>query len=258
MSSGNYAPYSPTRNIPPNPQRIPSRGEDQVRQQTQVPESTMQDSNWTSPRAMAANGFPRTSPDSQGLQNDELGLAIGGPEHNLSAEKNSFLSPTSSSPLSQSPAAYQMRTETLSSRSPTRHFRTLSQLDNLIRENAQLRQELENLRAERDQTQDACDNMLTELMTTQETLQETQTAIVGKDAELCALRERHAAQPEEVLSRDEKWELRDLRLRCSRLQLEADRKDKELKQARADMHEANGSRSSHGPPNREALEAQER
>jgi chromosome segregation ATPase len=198
---------------------------------------------------MAAYGFPRTGPNSQDRQNNELGLAIGGPvlqpptEYNPSTGKGSFPSPTPSSPLSQSP------------RTPTRHLRTPSQLDNVVRENAQLRRELENLRAKRDQTQDACDNMLTDLITTQETLRVTQRAIAEKDAELSVLRERLVEEP---LSRGGEQELRDLRIRYSRLQLEADQKDKQLQQARADMHESNGSRSSHSPRNREALETQER
>ncbi|RMZ81537.1 hypothetical protein DV737_g2500, partial [Chaetothyriales sp. CBS 132003] len=146
-----------------------------------------------------------------------------------------------------------------------------SHIDTLSRENAELRQQLENIRSERDQTQSACDSMLTELMTTQESLQDAESIIAARDAELHSLREQLSHQQHNYtqdgagvgLSRSDDRELRDLRLRCNRLQVECRRKDEQLheSQTQASMQQSmygNSNANSPAQHRRELSDVQQR
>lgn len=184
-------------------------------------------------------------------------------EQTATGERSPYLSPN--------PSGHFYQPSISPSRSPNMHLRTSSQFDTLSRQNAELRHEIDNLHAEHDQTQSACDNMLTELMTTQESLQEAQSAIAARDAELHSLREQLSRQQHSPtqggagigLSRNDERELRDLRLRCNRLQGECRQKDEQLRQAQTQtsMHQnmyGKSNTNSTAQHNREFSDAQQR
>jgi chromosome segregation ATPase len=149
----------------------------------------------------------------------------------------------------------------------TKRSHSSSQAEGLEQENLRLRQQLEGFRNERDDALEARESMLTELMEAQETAEDLRTVLAQKTAELSSLRQQLAEQSHvlqtsfsettvqgEALSRNDERELRDLRLRCNRLQLESERKDKMLDQARADMLQANTTTSSANIESTDAVE----
>lgn len=215
----------------------------------------------TSPSAMLAHGLPTPAAEmaTNAWQTQNFGPALNAPVTQApagqyaTAERSPYLRAQASGQFGQTPVS--------PSRSPNVHARTPSHLDTLSHQNAELRNEVEELRVSRDQTQEACDSMLTELMTTQEALAE-------RDAEVQSLHEQlshQGAGGQGSLSRNDERELRDLRLRCNRLQGDLRQRDEQLRQAQTqtNMHHAmygntNLNAPNHTQDNRELSDAQQR
>ncbi|RMZ92073.1 hypothetical protein DV736_g724, partial [Chaetothyriales sp. CBS 134916] len=236
-------------------QGLPYRGEAQAHQRVQAPEPTMHNGmSMKSASAMLADDLSTPIPHNatSAWQPQDSGFPLSAPvvqapvEQTTTGERPPYLSPRLGGHFDQpaiSPA-----------RSPNMPLRTSSHFDTISRENAELRHELKTIRAEREQIQSACDNMLTELMTTQGFLQDAQSTVAARDAELHSLREQLSHQQHDStqdgagagLSRSDERELRDLRLRCNRLQGECRRKDEQLREAQS---QANMQQNMYGSSN---------
>ena len=251
----------PKHHSPMTGSGLPYRGQGQGQQRVQVPGLMMQSGmNTTSPSAMLAYGLPTPAAEktTSAWQTRDFGPALGAPVMQApagqyaTAERSPYLRPQASEQFDQTISP---------SRSPNMHARTPSHLDTLSRQNAELRNEVEGLRVECDQTQQACDSMLTELITAQEALAE-------RDAEVQSLREQLSHQgggDHGSLSRNDERELRDLRLRCNRLQGDIRQKDEQLRQAQTQTnmhHTMHGNTNLNAPNhiqhNRELSDAQQR
>ena len=223
-------PQAPTNN-----KGFPYRNDVPARKAVSVPGSAMQDGMATGTIAHDLS-TPRRELSAFASQTKFSSSALSAPVLQSASEKMA----TSDRPPYLSPRrSGQFDLPSISpSRSSNTHLPNSSQIDKLLQQNVELSHELDELRAERDQTQAACDNMLTELITTQDTLQEQDTELHSL-RELVSRQENNPAQDGGRLSRNDEKELRDLRLRCHRLQGECRRKDEEVRQAQtqASMHQ---------------------